>query len=99
MYLNNSIFAGVGVGVGVGVGCSMGLLPPVMDFIGMLHPLGVPFLPRGGGCSLAWPIWGFAAGQGMVFLKYLKCQQNHNNKPMSGARSPSCRPGSVQLNL
>ena len=44
----------------------MGLLPPVMDFIGMLHPLGVPFLP-GGGYSLAWPIWGSAAGQGMVF--------------------------------
>ena len=49
MYLNNSIFAGVVVGVG----CSMGLLPPVMDFIGMLHPLGVPFLPRGvGGAPL-----------------------------------------------
>ena len=27
---------------------------------------------------------------------HLKCQQNHSNKPMSGARSPSCRPGSVQ---
>ena len=48
MYLNNSLFGGVGVGVG----CSMGLLPPVMDFIGMLHPLGVPFLPEGGGAPL-----------------------------------------------
>ena len=28
-------------------------------------------------------------------LKYLKCQQNHSNKPMSGAGSPNCRPGSV----
>ena len=27
------------------------------------------------------------------------CQQVHSNKPMSGARSPSYRPGSVQLNL
>ena len=53
MYFNNSIFGRVGVG------CSVGLLLPVMDFIGMLHPLGVPFLPR--------PIWGFATGQGMVF--------------------------------
>ena len=33
------------------------------------------------------------------WLKYLKCQQNHSNKPVSGAGSPSCRPGSVQLNL
>ena len=33
------------------------------------------------------------------FFLYLKCQQNHSNKPMSGAGSPSCRPGSVQLNL
>ena len=30
---------------------------------------------------------------------YLKCLKNHSNKPMSGAGSPSCRPGSVQLNL
>ena len=30
---------------------------------------------------------------------YLKCQQNHSNKLMTGARSPSCRLGSVQLNL
>ena len=52
----------------MGVGCNISLLPPVMDFIGMLHPLGVPFLPGGrGGYSLAWPIWGCAAGQGMVF--------------------------------
>ena len=64
MYLNNSIFGEVGVGVG----CNMGLLLPVMDFTGMLHPLVVPFLPGvGGGYSLAWPIWGCAAGQGMVF--------------------------------
>ena len=65
MYLNNSIFDEVGVGVG----CNMGFLPPVMDFTGMLHPLLVPFLPGagGGGYSLAWPIWGCAAGQGMVF--------------------------------
>ena len=42
MYFNNSIFGRVGVG------CSVGLLLPVMDFIGMLHPLGVPFLP---GCA------------------------------------------------
>ena len=33
------------------------------------------------------------------FLWYLKCQQNHSNKPISGAGSPSCRPGSVQLNV
>ena len=67
MYLNNSIFGEVGVGVGVG--CNMGFLPPVMDFTGMLHPLVVPFLPGagGGGYSLAWPIWGCATGQGMVF--------------------------------
>ena len=25
--------------------------------------------------------------------------KKQSNKPMSGARSPSCRPGSVQLNL
>ena len=31
--------------------------------------------------------------------KYIKCQQAHSNKPMSGAGSPSCRPGSVQLNV
>ena len=31
--------------------------------------------------------------------KSIKCQQVHSNKPMSGAGSPSCRPGSVQLNL
>ena len=31
--------------------------------------------------------------------KYIKCQKVHSNKPMSGAGSPSCRPGSVQLNL
>ena len=24
-------------------------------------------------------------------MKYIKCQQVHSNKPMSGARSPSCR--------
>ena len=28
--------------------------------------------------------------------KYIKYQQVHSNKPMSGAGSPSCRPGSVQ---
>ena len=27
---------------------------------------------------------------------YIKCQQVHSNKPMSGAGSPNCRPGSVQ---
>ena len=32
-------------------------------------------------------------------LKYIKYQQVHSNEPMSGAGSPSCRPGSVQLNL
>ena len=59
MYFNNSIFGGVGVG------CSVGLLLPVMDFIGMLHPLGVPFLP---GCaSPCMAYTGCATGQGMVF--------------------------------
>ena len=40
--------------------------------------------------------------QSVVFqglYTYIKCQQVHSNKPMSGAGSPSCRPGSVQLNL
>ena len=31
--------------------------------------------------------------------KYIKYQQVHSNNPMSGAGSPSCRAGSVQLNL
>ena len=31
--------------------------------------------------------------------KYINYQQVHINKPMSGAGSPSCRAGSVQLNL
>ena len=31
--------------------------------------------------------------------KYIKYQQVHSNKPTSDAGSPSCRPGSVQLNL
>ena len=40
MYFNNSIFGGVRVG------CSVGLLLPVMDFIGMLHvPIRGTFSP------------------------------------------------------
>ena len=31
--------------------------------------------------------------------KYIKCQQVHSNKPLSGAGPSSCIPGSVQLNL
>ena len=31
--------------------------------------------------------------------KCIKCQKVHSNKPMSGAGTPNCRPGSVQLNL
>ena len=31
-----------------------------------------------------------------VLSEYLKCHQNHSNKPMSGAGSPSCRPGFVE---
>ena len=72
MYLNNSIFGEVGVGVGVG--CSMGLLPPVMDFIGMLHPLGVPFLPGAGGVLPCMAYMGMCRWTGYGFLKYLKCQ-------------------------
>ena len=32
-------------------------------------------------------------------LRYMKCQQVLNNKPMNGAGPPICRPGSVQLKL
>ena len=31
--------------------------------------------------------------------KYVNYQQVHSDKPMSGAGSPICTPGSVQLNL
>ena len=81
MYLNNSIFGEVGVGVG----CNMGFLPPVMDFTGMLHPLVVPFLPGGGGGGVlpCMAYMGMCHWTGYGFLKYLKCQQNHSNKPMS----------------
>ena len=33
----------------------------------------------------------------LVIFLYVKCQQNHSNKLLSGAGSPSCRPGSAQL--
>ena len=34
-----------------------------------------------------------------LFWKYTKYQQVHGNKPMGDAGSPSCKLGSVQLNL
>ena len=34
-----------------------------------------------------------------TICSYLKCGQVHSNKQMSGAGSPSRRPGSVQLNV
>ena len=64
MYLNNSIFGGVGVGVG----CSMGLLPPCDELYRDAPPIKGTFSPGGRrGYSLAWPIWGCATGQGIVF--------------------------------
>ena len=36
---------------------------------------------------------GLKAGEIGGNLGCLNCQQNHSNKPMSGAGSPSCRPG------
>ena len=41
------------------------------------------------------PIRPFAEGNKLV-PKYIKYQQVYSDKPMSGAGSPSCRPGSVQ---
>ena len=46
----------------------MGLLPPCDELYRDAPPIRGTFSPRGEeGYSLAWPIWGCAAGQGMVF--------------------------------
>ena len=94
MYLNNSIFGEVGVGVG----CNMGLLLPVMDFTGMLHPLVVPFLPGvGGGGTSLHGLYGDVPLDRVWFSKIFKMSA----KPQQQTNEcrVSCRPGSVQLNL
>ena len=75
----------------------MGLLPPVMDFIGMLHPLGVPFLPGAGVGTLLHGLYGDVPLDRVWFSKIFKMsakpQQQTNDCRVS------CTPGSVQLNL
>ena len=57
---------------------------------------------------LLWIVWrrfwmtfwcvSSASSCSQVICSYLKCGQVHSNKPMRSAGSPSCWPGSVQLN-
>ena len=53
----------------------------------------------GGGVELGGWLGADYMNRAGLFWKYTKYQQVHGNKPMGDAGSPSCKLGSVQLNL
>ena len=67
--------------MGWGWGAAWVFFPPVMNSIGMLHPLKVPFLPGEGGGT---PWHGLSGDVPLDRVSFSKIsQQNHSNKPVS----------------
>ena len=80
MYLNNSIFGGGG---GEG-GVQHGFSSPCDGLYRYAPPISGTFSPGGrGGVLPCMAYMGMCRWTGYGFLKHLKCQQNHSNKPMS----------------
>ena len=78
MYLNNSIFGGVGWGVG----CSMGLLPPCDELYRDAPPVKGTFSFGGRGGGTPWH--GLSGDVPLDRVSFSKIsQQNHSNKPVS----------------
>ena len=85
------------MGWGGGWGAAWVFFPPVMNSIGMLHPLKVPFLPGEGGGTPWHGLSGDVPLDRVSFSKIFKMSAKPQQQ--TSECRVSCRPGSVQLNL